>query len=319
MEQKNEDVKPVLVEVSSIKLKETRNEKELEKFIDDEISEKENTIIKKYAYLANEIDTDLLTLKLPCYPIFGKDNIDEYSYIYNDDNLKLINKKLVPLMDCKKYPSVSNILFLTETEVSRNTLKKWKKTQILEKGWSDFNDYQKNMNTEGQLLHKAIEDYLKGMHYDQIKIDSRIEPAWLSLTQTLTKDIEKSISIESPLYHPSLCYQGRVDAIINYKGTLFIADWKKSSLNKRKDKVEDLYDNPLQMVAYLGAYLNDPHFEQIRKEYPVKQTMLINVYTNGQEPSIHCLSFHQTLNYWSQFLKRVQKFWLKIQSSNLLV
>jgi len=42
----------------------------------------------------------------------------------------------------------------------------------------------------------------------------------------------------------------------DHRGEQYVIDWKTSK--RRKSKISDTFDNPLQLVAYLGAYNIQP-------------------------------------------------------------
>ena len=70
--------------------------------------------------------------------------------------------------------------------------------------------------------------------------------------------ISQVIAVESCVIHPILRYGGTLDCIGIYKGTVYLIDWKTS--RKKKRTFKDLYDYPLQVVAYIGALNFDPSY-----------------------------------------------------------
>jgi len=44
--------------------------------------------------------------------------------------------------------------------------------------------------------------------------------------------------------------------IVDHRGEKHVVDWKTSK--RRKSSIQDTFDNPLQLVAYLGAYNIQP-------------------------------------------------------------
>jgi genome maintenance exonuclease 1 len=156
-------------------------------------------------------------------------------------------------------------------------------------------------------MHK----YFSGTPYDDIVIDSE-EPmnGWKSVKGLLKNEI-KLVEHECDVNHPHLFYTGRLDCLAYYKNRLSLIEWKFGE--KRKTTLHDMYDYPIQLTAYLGAILSDPKFKTIHDSNPMFiNTIVVRIYKDGSEPSIHEFSFNQILYYWEVWLRRLKMFWSNV-------
>ena len=207
---------------------------------------------------------------------------------------------------------MSSILKLTESPQSRLNLQNWKVKKILELGEEEFGKYFFELKQRGEEFHKSIDDFTTSdKKFEEINVKKNHESAWKSLESIITKDITKTLYSECKVFHEYLCYAGKFDSICIYKDKIYIVEWKLGE--KRKDKLQDLYDYPLQLVSYLGALLVDSKYTDLRKKHEIKSVMVVHAYVNGSPPSIHCLDFHQVILYWTSYLGRLQKFWTTIR------
>ena len=294
--------------------------------IDKDKAKKISQKYKNYFELCNVNNKFLETNLIKKYPIFGADEINNHKMLYNQTDINLINEKLFEIkdeykIDTKKQallkpPSLSSILKLTESEKNRNLLTKWKIKKIEELGMQEFEKYSIALLNRGSIFHKTIEDYTnKGKKFEEITVENQFKPAWESLSGILTKDITKTLYSECKVSHENLCYTGKFDSVCYYKDKIYVVEWKLG--DKRKDTIEDLYDYPLQLVAYLGAFLVDKQYEEFRKKHAITNVMVIHAYVDGSPPSIHCLSFHQVIEYWLKYLVRLQQFWLNVRDTKV--
>jgi genome maintenance exonuclease 1 len=165
------------------------------------------------------------------------------------------------------------------------------------------------------LFHEAIEKYFSGVPYKDIVVESdESKKAWDSIKSILQDDL-KLVQFECNVDHPRLFYQGRFDCLAHYKNKLSLMEWKLST--KRKNTLRDLHDYPIQLSAYLGALLSDPKFKYLHADNLLfVNTIIVNAYTDGSEPSINELDFNQNLYYWEMWLKRLKIFWLNLMKIN---
>ncbi|CAG2104810.1 unnamed protein product [Medioppia subpectinata] len=199
------------------------------------------------------------------------------------------------------YPSVTAILSTTMSVQSLVALDKWKKLKISQIGEQGFRDYQKNILSRGKLLHLNIKNFLQTRDESSLTLNESIEKLWTSLSHVLP-DIRDVQLCETAVSHPFLYYKGIVDCVAFYSGKLVIFEWKTSE--KQKPTLKDIYDNPLQAVAYMGALNYAPDNCQ-----SIKEVVLVYAYEDGSKCQIHHLNSEQCVKYWGQWLARVKAYW----------
>lgn len=199
------------------------------------------------------------------------------------------------------YPSVSSILNSTLSVQSLVALDRWKKLKISELGEQGFKDYQKSILLRGKLLHTNIKNFIQTKDETALVLNETVEKLWKSLSHVL--DLIQDVRLcETPVSHPFLCYKGIVDCVAHYSGKLVIIEWKTSE--KLKPTLRDIYDNPLQAVAYLGA-INYESGHELRTD----EVVLVYAYEDGTDAQIHHLSADQCVKYWNQWLSRLKSYW----------
>ena len=199
------------------------------------------------------------------------------------------------------YPSVSTILGSTLSVQSLVALDRWKKLKINELGEQGFREYQKNLLLRGRLFHSNIKNFIPTKDESTLVINETVEKLWKSLSHVIDK-FDNVQLCERPVTHPFLCYKGIVDCVAFYCGKLVIIEWKTSE--KLKPTLKDIYDNPLQAVAYLGA-INYESSHGLCAD----QVVLVYAYEDGTNAQIHHLSAQQCAKYWNQWLSRLKSYW----------
>ncbi|RWS01650.1 hypothetical protein B4U79_10667, partial [Dinothrombium tinctorium] len=221
------------------------------------------------------------------------------------------NKRQQVLTDLQlnpaKFPSVTKILQSSMSQTSIEALEKWKAEMIEKLGRDGFAEFQKQTFTRGRLLHQCIAHQLQGEQ--NIEIDELIKPLWQSLTH-IFPSINEVKFIEKTVKHPYLCYKGIVDCVAYYNKELVVIDWKTSA--RTKPFISNLYDEPLQAVAYLGALNFDLAFSHIQ----VDKVAIVIAYTNGTPAQVHKLSTESCQNYWKHWLSRLKKHWEIVRDKN---
>uniref|UniRef100_A0A0N5AVP5 PDDEXK_1 domain-containing protein n=1 Tax=Syphacia muris TaxID=451379 RepID=A0A0N5AVP5_9BILA len=126
-------------------------------------------------------------------------------------------------------------------------------------------------------------------------------------------DPTSEIAVEQNVIHPNLYYFGRFDAIIRYKDTFFLIDFKTndSSSMKLGNDVGHFYSGPLQIAAYIGAVNCLPAYSSLST---VKTGAIVNVKEDGSEADFNEISFSKLEEFWFIWLKRVQRFWYELSN-----
>jgi hypothetical protein len=132
-----------------------------------------------------------------------------------------------------KYPSVTEILRLTQDEKSVKALENWKQKIGLE----NADRISKESKERGILYDSYVDSYFKGINTPHKELN-------VFLSNFELHSLEQGIT--SNKYE----YYGRYDCVLKYKNNLIINDFKGSDKPKNKT---GLYDYPLQIAAYWNA------------------------------------------------------------------
>lgn len=206
----------------------------------------------------------------------------------------------------QKLPSVRKILDETMPLANKIALEKWKAKMVIELGEDGFEQYRKGLLNRGMLLHSCIQSELSGQS-PLIEDFPTLQGFWTSLRQILPNVSDVNV-LESRLIHPYLYYQGAVDCVGSYRGTPMLIEWKTSS--KPKLSLTSMFDDPLQVVAYLGALNFDSNY---KLPYHVESVLVVVAYETGLPAHAHVLKKEQCEHYWKIWCSRLAQFWKQIE------
>nr|CAD7199285.1 unnamed protein product [Timema douglasi] len=156
--------------------------------------------------------------------------------------------------DYLRYPSVSKILNDTMSKSAQAALDRWRNKMIAQLGEEGFLEYHKGLLSKGSLFHSTVHSYLSGA---TVALEPDIEGCWQSMSGVLP-DITNVSVLESHVVHSQLLYRGIIDCVAEYKNKPVLIEWKKS--DKQKPELENTYDAPIQLCAYLGAINYDNNY-----------------------------------------------------------
>ncbi|NXR24881.1 MGME1 exonuclease, partial [Cinclus mexicanus] len=226
----------------------------------------------------------------------------------------LINpsKKILPVSDSNvpmkiglqrtKVPSVTRILQQTLSPQQVFYLERWKQKMIEELGKEGFEEYTKNLFLQGELFHSALESILlseEASARDQGEDDT--VAGYLSSVEHVLEDISDVKALESGVHHETLRYLGLVDCVAKYRGQLCVIDWKTSE--KPKPFLQNTYDNPLQVAAYIGAINHDANYD-----FQVHCGLIVVAYKNGSPAHPHFMDPDLCCQYWNKWLLRLEEY-----------
>uniref|UniRef100_A0A0K8S200 Mitochondrial genome maintenance exonuclease 1 n=1 Tax=Crotalus horridus TaxID=35024 RepID=A0A0K8S200_CROHD len=255
--------------------------------------------------------------------LFEEDNAGyQYKFPAHKTKTKLL-KNWIPLMNPRKsswhqkihprlplqidmqknnWASVTSVLNQTMPVEQAFYLEKWKQRMILNLGKEGFEEYVKSTFQKGKNFHAAMEALLltKGNFIKEQKEDTSISNYVMSVKHVL-QNITGVRALESAVQHEALYYQGLVDCIADYCGTLCVIDWKTSE--KPKPFLQNTYDNPLQIAAYIGAINHDNNYD-----FQVNCGLLVVAYKDGSPAHSHFMNFELCSQYWNQWLLRLEEF-----------
>ncbi|KYN04491.1 Uncharacterized protein C20orf72 like protein [Cyphomyrmex costatus] len=188
---------------------------------------------------------------------------------------------------------------------SKRALEEWKERMIKKLGQEGFDMHQKALLEDGASLHSCIAQSLFGKEYE---VPSKIKPVFQSV-QCILEDVHHVKAIETYVAHTKLHYKGVVDCIASYRNENYLIDWKKS--DRQKLDLKQTYDAPIQLAAYIGA-INASNL------YPfvIKRGLLVIAYTCGTPATVHEVSNNTLQQYWTAWLRRLQKYYVETTNSD---
>jgi len=141
----------------------------------------------------------------------------------------------------KKYPSITTILGKNPEKI--NSINQWKKRVGEEKA----NKISSKAMRTGSAVHKMVEDYINNSFdssagHDYVSLDM-----FSPLMRILNNKIDNIHAQEVCLWSDYLQTAGRVDCVAEYNGRLSIIDFKTSRKPKKKEWIEDYFQ---QACAY---------------------------------------------------------------------
>ncbi|KAI4575435.1 hypothetical protein MJG53_011638 [Ovis ammon polii x Ovis aries] len=207
-------------------------------------------------------------------------------------------------------PSVTRVLQQTMTSEQTFYLEKWRQRMILELGEDGFAEYTSNMFLQGKQFHGALESILSPQGNLKERDESLLESGYVQSVQHVLKDISGVRALESAVKHETLQYVGLLDCVADYQGKLCVIDWKTSE--KPKPFIRNTFDNPLQVVAYVGALNHDTNYS-----FQVQCGLIVVAYKNGSPAHPHFMDAELCSQYWAKWLLRLEEYTKKEKSQNI--
>ncbi|EGT40268.1 hypothetical protein CAEBREN_21012 [Caenorhabditis brenneri] len=180
--------------------------------------------------------------------------------------------------------------------------------------------------TLGTNTHSRVEEMLKTGH-DESSLTQLIDsvkniaiknymksalPVILKIQHPETSVCEKSVR------HPTLAYQGRFDAVVQYKNNWCILDWKTSPAQSTFSKQGEESLSYLTYVRQLAAYASAFNHDHRHQSYPiVKQGLLVSLKEDGTPAEVYEIpedGLEQTLE---DVKSKLKEFWAKVMSTDL--
>ncbi|CAL1542605.1 unnamed protein product [Lymnaea stagnalis] len=213
-------------------------------------------------------------------------------------------QKDIEQMELRTSPSVKTILSKTMPETNRFFLNRWRENMIKELGDEGFKKHQDATIRKGVNLHANIMEFLSKKPINEIQIMPENEGHWASL-QSVFQAVSGVAALEVEVFHSYLFYRGVFDCIGRYKDLLCIIDWKTSK--KSRPLLKNTYDDPLQIVAYMGAINSNDRYTQ--KFGEVNYGMIVVAYTDGSPAHIHLMNRTTCEVYWKDWTDRLYNFY----------
>ncbi|XP_044604776.1 mitochondrial genome maintenance exonuclease 1 isoform X1 [Equus asinus] len=206
-------------------------------------------------------------------------------------------------------PSVTRILQQTMTSEQLFYLERWKQRMILELGEDGFAEYTSNIFLQGKRFHKALESILSPQGNLKESDENLLESGYIESVQHILKDVSGVRAVESAVHHETLKYVGLLDCVAEYQGKLCVIDWKTSE--KPKPFIRNTFDNPLQVVAYVGAINHDANYS-----FQVQCGLIVVAYKDGSPAHPHFMDAELCSQYWAKWLLRLEEYTKKEKKQN---
>ncbi|XP_069843877.1 mitochondrial genome maintenance exonuclease 1 isoform X2 [Dipodomys merriami] len=234
--------------------------------------------------------------------------------LFNTERSEKPNKRdsSIPLkipLQRKAIPSVTRVLQQTMTSEQIFFLERWKKRMILELGEDGFAEYTSNNFLQGKQFHEALESILSPQGNLKER-DGNLQCGYIESVRHILKDISGVLALESAVQHETLKYVGLLDCVAEYQGKLCVIDWKTSE--KPKPFIRNTYDNPLQVVAYMGAINHDANYS-----FQVQCGLIVVAYKDGSPAHPHFMDTELCSQYWIKWLLRLEEYAEKEMSQTI--
>ncbi|XP_004472446.3 mitochondrial genome maintenance exonuclease 1 [Dasypus novemcinctus] len=199
-------------------------------------------------------------------------------------------------------PSVTRVLQQTMTPQQVFCLERWKQRMILELGEDGFAEYTSNIFLQGKQFHEALESILSLQGNLKEKDEKNLlESGYIKSVQHILEDVSGVRALESAVQHEALKYVGLLDCVAEYQGKLCVIDWKTSE--KPKPFIQNTFDNPLQVVAYIGAVNHDANYN-----FQVLSGLIVVAYKDGSPAHAHLMDTELCSHYWPKWLLRLEEY-----------
>ena len=210
----------------------------------------------------------------------------------------------VPHQYDEALPSVTRILSATMSEESKAVLARWEKEKIAVLGPEGFKKYKAEMFSRGKYLHSMLETFLDTRTLPRVTdIEDEVSKRHRVSISQMIGNVDRPRVIESSVCHSQLGYSGIVDCVAVINNTLTLIDWKTSE--KVKNNVKALYDNPLQLAAYIGAINQDERYASLGN---ITSGAVVVIYNSGYPAMTHTFSERQLENYWKLWCQRLSQY-----------
>lgn len=223
-----------------------------------------------------------------CMPLSGG-----WLPVYNAKQLRLQGKQYYVDEVGRRLPSVTTILNATRPPERREALANWRQRVGVEAA----TQITTTASRRGTGTHKQIQRYLQG---ENPTCPEAVRPYWDSV-QPVLQELDEVRLVEGTVFHYDLGYAGKVDCVASYRGTPCICEWKTA--DRPRQELKNLYDHPLQVVAYCGAA------NWLYEDYQLDlHHALLVVALPDQPAEIFWIGPEMIESYWDEWEQRLAAF-----------
>ncbi|XP_046315099.1 LOW QUALITY PROTEIN: mitochondrial genome maintenance exonuclease 1-like [Marmota monax] len=154
---------------------------------------------------------------------------------------------------------------------------------------------------QGKQFHEALESILSPQGNIKERDEEILKCGYIESIQHILKDVSGVRALKSAVQHETLKYVGLLDCVAEYQGKLCVIDWKTSE--KPKPFIQNTYDNPLQVVAYVGAINHDANYS-----FQVHCGLIVVAYKDGSPAHPHFMDAELCSQYWTKWLLRLEEY-----------
>ncbi|XP_037667475.1 mitochondrial genome maintenance exonuclease 1 isoform X2 [Choloepus didactylus] len=163
---------------------------------------------------------------------------------------------------------------------------------------------------QGKRFHEALEKILSPPGNLEERDENLLKSGYIESVQHILKDISGVRALESAVQHETLKYAGLLDCVAEYQGKMCVIDWKTSE--KPKPFIRNTFDNPLQVVAYVGAINHDANYN-----FQVQCGLIVVAYKDGSPAHPHFMDPELCSQYWPKWLLRLEEYIEKEKNQNI--
>lgn len=163
---------------------------------------------------------------------------------------------------------------------------------------------------QGKRFHEALESILSPQETLKERDENLLKSGYIESVQHILKDVSGVRALESAVQHETLNYIGLLDCVAEYQGKLCVIDWKTSE--KPKPFIQSTFDNPLQVVAYMGAMNHDTNYS-----FQVQCGLIVVAYKDGSPAHPHFMDAELCSQYWAKWLLRLEEYTEKKKNQNI--
>ena len=230
--------------------------------------------------------------------------LNEKRQIFSPSNISLPEIYKIAHTRDRAVPSVSRVLSATMSERSKAALAKWEKEKKAVLGLAGFKQLKADTFARGHTLHSMLETFMETRKLPKASAvpDSVSKRHLVSISQTV-KQFHQPLLLESAIHHPELNYSGIVDCVAVVGDTVVLVDWKTSE--NVKNNAAALFDNPLQVAAYMGALNRDERYSNLGN---INSGVVVVVYNSGFPAMVHMFNQEQMEKYWDKWCERLEMY-----------
>ena len=191
----------------------------------------------------------------------------------------------------KKVPSVTTILYATQSEDKKQSLDAWRQRV----GYEQAQKITTQAASRGTEMHYVLENYINGVGYLNLSTDG-------ATARLMAHKIIDNMEPLKLIYgsEVSLAYEdkwaGSTDLVGQFNGKETIIDFKQANKLKREEWIEDYF---YQIAAYSLAH---------KKNYGYIEQGLIAMCTKDGKYQQFLMDEKKLLEYESKWFDRVQKY-----------